>query len=104
MDKLKKSLPLDVRVHSESESLFYMHPMMSVPLMILEYEASFNFFADINDFIAGNSNFVNIKLIQPNEWRKGIITIHRELNKKIGEPQRVIIFRKRNNIFLKPVT
>lgn len=70
---------------------------------LLQSGKEFNYYKKQEDFIKATDNFTTVELRLDNDFEPGIIRINNQLRKELGEPEEVKIFRKGDNIYLKPL-
>ncbi len=104
MAELKQSRPLAVYPKSPRREVFIVHPGEGRKLDLLQAEHELNFYADQEDFINATDNYLQITLSQENDCEQQVILLNNELKKELGNPERVKMFRKGENLFLKKLS
>lgn len=104
MSKLKQSRPLNVYPKSPSRDVFIVHPGEGRKLDLLQSEHKLNYYLEQENFINATDNYREITLQQENDCEQQVILINNELKKNLENPERVKMFRKGDNIFLKTLS
>lgn len=103
MADLKKTGVLTVRRGTKSPGLININPNETTCIDFYTTTEKFNLYLVIDDFIQGNSKWVAVTITQVNNCEMGAVFVDNGLFKDIGSPRRVVLFRKDQNIYFKPV-
>ncbi len=104
MAELKQSRPLNIYPKSPTREIFIVHPGEGRKLDLLQSEHELDYYLEQEDFINATDNFQQVTLKQENDCEQEVILVNNELKKDLGNPKQVKMFRKGDNIFLKPLT
>ena len=102
MSDLLKSEELTVNLGAPDAETLIMHPNEGRKFDCWESTKEFQLYTEMDEFIHASDQYREITLDQQNDSNKGVIVMKNRLKKELGNPTTVILFRKNNNIFLKP--
>lgn len=103
MSKLTQGDSLKIQLGAPEENTLVMHPEEGRKIEIWTQQEELNLFVDQDAFIENDDPYEQVTLSQENDFDKGALQMKNPLKKALGNPDRVQIFRKMNNVFLKPV-
>lgn len=103
-DTLAKTGELSVVLGAPDSDTIIINPHVGREVDLWKQQAEVRLYPEMDDFIEANDEYSDVTIEQENDFEKGSIKIKNKLNKDLGQPEAVKLFRKLNNIFLKPVT
>jgi hypothetical protein len=99
MSKLFQTAPVKIYPQSPKDGLIVMHPGMGRKLDCYQTEYDFNLYTDQEDFINATDNYREVHLHQDNDCEENVLLVKNEIRKELGNPSKVKIFRKNDNLF-----
>ena len=103
MAGLMKTGELEVRRGTPSADLIIINPNETTCIEHYMTTGEFHLYLDINHFIQGNTQWQKVTIKQENNCALGCVHLHNSLAKAMGTPKHVLLFRKEQNIYFKPV-
>lgn len=101
-ETLVKTGELKVVLGAPDRDTIIMNPHIGRDIELWKQQAEMHFYQEMDDFIEANGNYSEVTIEQENDFEKGAVRIKNKLNKAIGQPDTVKIFRKLDNLFFKP--
>lgn len=102
-ETLVKTGELDVVLGASDRETIITNPHIGREIELWKQQADMHLYLDMDDFIEANENFRDVRIEQENDFERGSVKIKNKLNKEIGQPESVKLFRKLDNLFIKPV-
>ena len=93
---------MKISPQAREEDTFVINSGEGRKIDVMQSEKELRYYRDQEDFINATDNFSDVKLQLKNDFDPGIIMISNKLNKELGDPDQVKMFRKGDNLFLKP--
>ena len=93
---------MKISPQAREEDTFVINSGEGRKIDVMQSEKELRYYQDQEDFINATDNFSDVKLQLKNDFDPGIIMISNKLNKELGDPDQVKMFRKGDNLFLKP--
>lgn len=100
--ELLKTDELKVLLGAPDRTVLVFNPKIGRTIDLWKQQTEMNLYLDRNDFIEANENFFEVTINQENDFENGAIQLKNRLKKEIGKPDHVKLFRKINNLYLKP--
>jgi len=101
MGQLVRSDSLDVQLQAPDGQTLVIHPNEGRKFDLWKQNKRFSLYFDRDDFINASDNHQEVTIQQENDCEFGVIHLRNPLYEKLGQPSRVQLFRKNDNIFLK---
>ncbi|MFB6344313.1 MAG: hypothetical protein ABEK50_00870 [bacterium] len=93
---------LHVILGAPDRQTIVINPEVGRKIDLWKQEADMNLYLDMEEFIDASDDCRDITLSQENDFEKGAIRIKNQLKKDLDQPDNLKIYRKLDNIFLKP--
>lgn len=93
---------LQVTLGAPEYETIIMHPNEGQKMGIYEQTEEFFLYTEREDFINATENGFEVTLNHENDFDLGQIQVKNKLNKELGDPDTVKVYRKNSNLFISP--